>query len=525
MLYDILAIQYIYGANMTTRAGNTVYSFGTGREYFECIWDAGGRDTIDLSQQTRNQLINLTAGTFSSIGIKTNGQTASGNVAIAFNCTIEDAVGGAGHDRISGNGVANWLRGGNGNDTVAGGAGNDRLEGGLGADTMDGGSGDDLYYVDRVSDRAETDSSTGFDRIKSTASYTLAGNSGVEVLQLIGGNLTATGNSRANTLIGSAGNNILNGGAGADTMKGGSGADRYFVHDAGDWVVETSSGGIDTVFASVSYTLAANVEKLTLQGHGQPNGTGNNLNNTIVGNGGNNILDGAAGADTLVGGQGDDTYIVDSTRDVVQELAGGRVDTIISSLNYNLGRWANVEKLVLAEGTSAFVGIGNAANNVMTGNANNNSLRGASGNDTLIGNDGDDSLNGEAGHDRLWGGNHEDTLTGGDGNDLLVGGDGADSLSGGDGLDTFDYNALSEAGDTIADFTTGAGGDVLDLTDLLIDFADPADAFAGGYLAFESNGTDTLVRVDTDGGMDNGTLLATLTSVQLTQGDIDNYLV
>ena len=91
MLYDILAIQYIYGANMTTRAGDDVYTFQTDKEYLECIWDAGGHDTIDLSNQTRNQVIDLRAGTFSSIGVKNNGLTGNGNVAIAFNVTIEDA--------------------------------------------------------------------------------------------------------------------------------------------------------------------------------------------------------------------------------------------------------------------------------------------------------------------------------------------------------------------------------------------------------------------------------------------------
>ncbi len=78
MLYHIAAIQYIYGANMTTRAGDDVYTFQTDKEYLECIWDAGGHDTIDLSNQTRNQVIDLRDGTFSSIGIKNMaGQTGS----------------------------------------------------------------------------------------------------------------------------------------------------------------------------------------------------------------------------------------------------------------------------------------------------------------------------------------------------------------------------------------------------------------------------------------------------------------
>jgi len=247
---------------------------------------------------------------------------------------------------------------------------------------------------------------------------------------------------------------------------------------------------------------------------------------------------------------------------VVTEAARGGTDTIISTFDYNLAKWANVEKLVLADGAiNAIVGTGNAANNVITGNEFNNSLSGSTGNDTLQGKDGDDSLNGGAGHDRLFGGNgtdtmaggdgndtlagdagndslsgalgHDtlsggsgmDTLSGGDGNDLLVGGDDADSLDGGDGRDIFDYNALSEAGDTITGFTKGPNEDVLDLRDLISSFGSPADPFADGYVAFELSGADTLVKVDANGGMDSATVLATLVNVQLTQADTSNYLL
>jgi Ca2+-binding RTX toxin-like protein len=571
MLYDILAIQYIYGANMTTRAGNSVYTFGTDREYLECIWDAGGHDTINLAQQTRNQVVSLVAGTFSSIGVKTNGQTASGNVAIAFNCTIEDAIGGSGHDKIGGNGVANWLRGGKGNDALTGKGGDDKLDGGLGTDAMTGGTGDDLYLVDRSSDKVIESSGQGIDKVKSTVSYTLG--AAVEALQLAGGNINGTGNGLANTLIGSSGRNVLKGGGGTDTLKGGAAADTFYVNSAGDRVVEASSGGSDIVLSSVSYTLAAYVEKLTLTTARNINGTGNALRNTLVGNDGANILDGLAGADTMVGGKGNDTFIVGQTTDVVTEAVGGGVDTIVSSADYNLAKWANVEKLVLVDGAiHAIEGTGNAANNVMTGNEFGNTLSGAAGNDTLHGRDGDDSLNGGAGHDRLFGGNgadtlaggdgndtlagdagddslsgalghdslsgglgHDtlsggsgmDTLTGGDGNDLLVGGNDADSLDGGNGRDIFYYNALSEAGDTITGFTLGLGEDVLDLRDLVSSLPDPVtDLFTDGYLDFDiTNGTDTLVKVDVDGGMNSAIVLATLVNVQLTQADTSNYLL
>jgi hypothetical protein len=130
MLHDIAAIQAIYGTDTTTRTGNTTYGFhsNAGRDVFDftiytapivAIWDAGGSDTLDLSGYSANQRIDLQAGTYSDAGGMVN------NVAIAYNVTIENAIGGAGSDAITGNAADNALRGNGGNDTIDGGAGID----------------------------------------------------------------------------------------------------------------------------------------------------------------------------------------------------------------------------------------------------------------------------------------------------------------------------------------------------------------------------------------------------------------
>src|SRR5204862_525477 len=98
-------------------------------------------------------------------------------------------------------------------------------------------------------------------------------------------------------------------GIGADTMIGGAGNDTYFVDNAGDVVTESAGAGFDAVWASVTYTLAPNVEVLVLNGTDNIGGTGNDLGNIIIGNDGNNRIDGSTGADAMIGGGGNDTFV------------------------------------------------------------------------------------------------------------------------------------------------------------------------------------------------------------------------
>lgn len=129
----------------------------------------------------------------------------------------------------------------------------------------------------------------------------IRGGPGDDSLQGLGGN---------DSLYGEAGNDSLDGGSGADRMEGGAGDDLYYVDNSGDLVVEALNAGNDTVRASISYSLTANVERLELQGTANLNGTGNGLANTLLGNSGDNRLDGAGGNDRMEGGAGDDTYVV-----------------------------------------------------------------------------------------------------------------------------------------------------------------------------------------------------------------------
>jgi len=160
LLHDIAAAQLLYGANMTTRTGNTTYGFNSNadRAAFHlnsstqkavfAIWDAGGIDTLDVSGYGQAQTIDLHQESFSSVG------GLKGNIAIARGAIIENALGGAGNDSIQGNVFNNILQGlggddkifgDNGNDRLLGGSGNDVLNGGLGNDTMTGGFGLDAF--------------------------------------------------------------------------------------------------------------------------------------------------------------------------------------------------------------------------------------------------------------------------------------------------------------------------------------------------------------------------------------------
>jgi Ca2+-binding RTX toxin-like protein len=338
-----------------------------------------------------------------------------------------------------------YIQGNSGNDALSGGSGNDNLWGGSGNDTMIGGTGNDIYDVDSsgdvVSETAVT--ATEIDLVQASITYTLGAN--LENLTLTGVSaINGTGNSLNNTITGNSATNLIAGGAGNDTMTGDAGNDIYVVGSSGDVVNETSvlTTEIDTVQSGITYSLGANVERLTLTGTSAINGTGNSLNNTITGNSAANLISGGVGNDTMIGGAGNDIYVVGSSGDVVNETSvlTTEIDTVQSGVSHTLG--ANVERLTLL-GNSAINGTGNNLKNTITGNSADNTL---------------------------FGGIGSDTISGGLGSDRLIGASGNDSLTGGDGSDRFIYDSnaafvTSAVGtDQITDFVSGTDKIVLDKT-------------------------------------------------------------
>ncbi|MGB8526395.1 MAG: calcium-binding protein, partial [Rhodoplanes sp.] len=279
------------------------------------------------------------------IRVNVSGYTLSANVEIgAVNTTTGLTLYGSNQgDILFGNNGDDVLIGGGGNDQFSAGLGNDTVDGGVGADSMGGGTGNDTYVVDNLGDAVYENPNEGTDIVRvSVSGYTLSANAEIGAvntttgLTLYGNNqgVILFGNNGDDVLIGGGGNDqfsaglgndVIDGGVGADSMGGWLGNDTYFVDNLGDAVYENVNEGTDRVQSSVTYTLGANVENLTLTGSGNINGTGNSGNNNLTGNSGANILDGRGGADILTGGAGNDVFLFhpgEANGDTVVDFAG-----------------------------------------------------------------------------------------------------------------------------------------------------------------------------------------------------------
>ncbi len=186
MPLDILALQYLYGANTSFNSGDTIYSFDPNQPFIRTIWDGGGTDTISLANFSNGSRIDLEPGSFSSVRInlgatpigfvETHADLYNGtdNLAIAFGTSIENATGGIGSDSLSGNALNNLLTGGNGNDTIDGRGLDDVLKGDAGNDSLNGGAGYDTAVFSGVK--------AGYVVTRGIGSVTVSGADGVDVL-------------------------------------------------------------------------------------------------------------------------------------------------------------------------------------------------------------------------------------------------------------------------------------------------------------------------------------------------------
>jgi Ca2+-binding RTX toxin-like protein len=270
---------------LTGNAGNNVLDGGAGAD---TMVGGAGNDTYYVDNAADVTTEAASAGT----------DTVMSTVTLTLGTNLENlTLLGTAAINATGNTVANVL---------IGNAGDNILNGGAGKDTMVGGLGNDTYVLDVATDIVTENLNEGVDTVQIGVTYTLGAN--VE-------NLTLTGTTAVNG-TGNALDNVLTGNSGKNTLSGGAGNDTYVV-TSGDITTEAVNAGIDTVQSAITWTLATNVENLTLTGTTAVNGTGNTADNVLLGNSaantltggaGNDTLNGGAGADSLVGGVGNDTY-------------------------------------------------------------------------------------------------------------------------------------------------------------------------------------------------------------------------
>jgi len=391
----IVNVEIIEGSNYNdvlsgTTANNTL--LGGGGD--DTLDGGGGIDTLDggagtdivsfASYGTTPVTVNVTGG---------NSVATAGSDTITL-INIEELIGGAGNDTISGDGL---------NNIFFGGAGNDTLAGGIGSDTIHGDDGNDVIFGDLASTANSTSPSDG-----------------------------------ADTLYGDAGNDTIYAGGGDDMLEGGAGADKLYGGAGNNWASYVNS---TAVIVNLGTSIASGGES-----------AGDILNNiqNLIGGVGDDILSGDANINIFLAGDGNDTLAGGLGNDTLDGGAG--VDTVdysgaIGSVIVDLAANASFGTATGADGNDILYGIENVLgsnnNDTLTGDANGNLLSGNAGNDNLYAGAGASTLDGGDGNDTLIGGAGDDTLLGGTGNDYLDGGDGVNFLDGGAGIDTVNFLGIS----------------------------------------------------------------------------------
>ncbi|HVR67103.1 MAG TPA: calcium-binding protein [Verrucomicrobiae bacterium] len=519
----------LLGKAATSAVGNAGANMLVGNTGANTLDGGAGSDTLDGGAGTDSLIGGSDSDTYivssAADKIDESGGGADdrilGSIAIDLNkySGIEHAaLGGAGALSAIGDAGANMLMGN---------AGDNKLDGSAGLDTLIGGAGNDIYLVGDLKDVAIENPGEGIDTVISTVpdfSSIYALDANIENLILGPGALHGKGNAIANvitgngannelsglegndSLIGNDGGDILDGNAGADSMVGGKGSDVYRVDDAGDKVVESGpAGDSDSVtVALAAYTLGANLEGLSHSGNGDFTGTGNSLNNTILGFLGNDVLNGLAGKDILYGGDGDDTLIggagsdrfgfsnfvfVSAGVDVIADFnglpggdqldfdilgflaAGTEADfiqtevkngsTIVRIDNDGTGGGSGFVDVAVLQGVSTDLAGLLANGSIADVEAEPTpAIDGAAGADNKVGTGISDLIRGLGGND---------TLTGGAGFNTLDGGVGADSMIGGTDSDTYIVNSAADKIDE-----SGGGTDDRILASMAIDLNNAA---------------------------------------------------
>ena len=460
-------------------AGNDIYNGGY------------GIDTVKYTSALAGIKVDLLAGTAISIG-----KNDASRIGSDILTSIENVTAGNFSDVIIGNNLSNTLLGMGGGDTFIASAGNDYLDGGAGIDTANYSGitqniwmwlgGDVESSVSIANDALESDTILNIENFISGS-----------------GDDWLIGDLNSNQLTGGLGSDRLDGGEGADTLIGGAGNDIYYVDNIRDVVTEAANAGIDSVQSSVSYTLAANIENLTLSGTGTINGTGNSLNNIITGNNGDNVINGGAGIDVMNGGDGSDLFVIASSAEhpaaeIADTGASGTDEvrfttTVASTLTLYAGD-TGIESVVIGTGNASSADIsGTVASNInvsavtnvlsITGNNGNNILTGTAYADTLIGNAGNDTLNGGAG---------ADTLIGGAGNDIYMVDNSSDTVteSLGAGIDEVRSSVSFLLGDNLENLVLTGSGDLSGSGNSLVN---KITGNAGANTLDGGEGADTLI--------------------------------
>ena len=421
MVKDIAVIQSIYGADLTTRAGNTIYGFHSNADVWLfdftqnahpvlCIYDASGNDTLDLSGWNTSSKINLAPGSFSSCDMMTN------NISIAKSAWIENAIGGGGNDTIIGNILHNVLDGRGGSDTLTGSSGHDTFVYSLayGADII----------TDFVTTGAEADliDLSGLQSIVSLSQLLgFATQWGANtIMTFSSGNTLTLQNVALNNLI--AGDFLFYLGSTPPADENLAPTDIDLSKSS---ILENTPGGVvgnvlvadpdgDNVFTfGVSDSrfevarVGAQYQLKLVNGVSLDYETESSINLTITASDAGGLSDQVGFVITVIDRGG--ANIVGSSRS----------DTID------------------ATHTPVSQGYVSNENDVIDGRSGNDTIHGLGGNDTIVGGLGTDTLYGDAGNDTLDGGVGGDRMIGGLGNDSYVVDKAADLVdeTGGDGTD------------------------------------------------------------------------------------------